>query len=153
MPGAIVLRSDEIRKQLCGVPSSQRLGPEGYTPEVTTRVYATLFDHARLALRSGHSAIVDAVFSDPAYREAAERLAVEARVPFVGCWLSAPEATLIARTERRRNDPSDADAAVVRLQQTQDIGSMTWHRLDASLPGDVVADRTISLLARELPEH
>ena len=153
VPGAIVVRSDEIRKRLCGVPFSQRLGPEGYTPEVTAHVYETLFDCARLALRSGHSAIVDAVFSDSACREAAERLAVEMRVPFVGCWLSAPEATLIARTERRRNDPSDADGAVVRQQQAQEIGSIAWHRLDASFPSDIVVDRAISVLRRELPER
>ena len=30
VPGAVVLRSDETRKRLCGVPLLQRLGPEGY---------------------------------------------------------------------------------------------------------------------------
>ena len=150
VPGAIVLRSDEIRKRLCAVPSSQRLGPEGYTPEVSARVYETLFDRARLALLAGHSVILDAVFSEPARRDAAGRLALEVSVPFVGCWLTAPEATLIARVERRRNDPSDADAAVVRQQQAQDIGSMTWHRLDASLSGDVLVNRALSLVRREL---
>src|SRR5690606_16109961 len=34
-PGAVVLRSDVIRKRLCGVPESARLGPEGYTAEVS----------------------------------------------------------------------------------------------------------------------
>ena len=30
-PGAVVIRSDEIRKRLCGVKPFDRLGPEGYT--------------------------------------------------------------------------------------------------------------------------
>lgn len=42
VPGAVVLRSDEIRKRLCGVPHLQRLGPEGYSAQVSERVYATL---------------------------------------------------------------------------------------------------------------
>ena len=42
VPGAVVLRSDEIRKQLCGVPLLEHLGPESYTADVSRRVYVTL---------------------------------------------------------------------------------------------------------------
>ena len=42
VPGAVVIRSDETRKQLCGVDPLQRLGPEGYTVDVTRQVYATI---------------------------------------------------------------------------------------------------------------
>src|SRR5207344_100429 len=31
VPGAVVLRSDELRKRLSGVPVGARLGPEGYS--------------------------------------------------------------------------------------------------------------------------
>ena len=40
----IVLRSDELRKELCGVAPLDRLGPEGYSPAVSEQVYATLAD-------------------------------------------------------------------------------------------------------------
>jgi len=40
---------------------------------------------------------------------------------------------LIARTEQRTNDPSDADASVIRLQHAQNTGNITWCRLDASV--------------------
>ena len=40
---------------------------------------------------------------------------------------------LIARTEQRKNDPSDADANVIRLQTTHDTGNLAWCRLDASV--------------------
>jgi hypothetical protein len=48
VPGAIVLRSDEIRKQICGVPSLTRLSPEAYTNEITNRVYETLTERMHL---------------------------------------------------------------------------------------------------------
>jgi len=53
-------------------------------------------------------------------------------VPFVGLWLEAPESVLIDRTVQRRNDASDADATVVRLQRARDTGHICWHRLDAT---------------------
>jgi aminoglycoside phosphotransferase family enzyme len=40
--------------------------------------------------------------------------------------------------ERRRNDASDADAAVIRLQHRQGAGTMTSHRVEASGSPDVV---------------
>jgi uncharacterized protein len=55
-------------------------------------------------------------------------------VPFIGWWLDAPEPLLIERTAQRRNDPSDADAAVVRMQRNQDMGDLSWHRINASVP-------------------
>jgi aminoglycoside phosphotransferase family enzyme/predicted kinase len=133
VPGAVVLRSDEIRKRLCGGPLLERLGPEGYSSDVSQRVYTTLADRAALVVRGGHSAVVDAVYARPADRQAIEGVAAAAAVPFIGLWLDAPESVLIARTEQRTNDPSDADATVVRLQQAQDTGAITWRRLDAAV--------------------
>jgi aminoglycoside phosphotransferase family enzyme/predicted kinase len=140
VPGAVVLRSDETRKRLCGVPLLRPLGPEGYSPEVSERVYASLAERAALVVRSGHSVIVDAVFVRPADRRAIEDVAAAASVPFIGLWLDAPERVLIERTVQRRNDPSDADAAVVRMQRTQDTGDLSWRRIDASVtPASVMA--------------
>jgi predicted kinase len=132
-PGAVVLRSDETRKRLCGAPLLERLGPDGYSPQVSQRVYTTLAERAARVIRGGHTAIIDAVYARPGDRESIEQVADAAAVPFIGLWLDAPEAVLIARTERRRNDPSDADAHVIRLQQTQDTGDIAWRRLDGSV--------------------
>ena len=55
--GAVVIRSDEVRKQLCGVPSLARLGPEGYTADISSRVYATMGARAELIVRSGRSVL------------------------------------------------------------------------------------------------
>jgi aminoglycoside phosphotransferase family enzyme/predicted kinase len=131
-PGAVVLRSDETRKQLSGVPVLEHLGPQGYSAEMSRRVYATAAERAARVLRAGQSVVVDAVFARPPDRDSIEQVAAAAGVPFIGVWLEAPESVLISRTEQRRHDASDADAAVVRLQRAQDTGPIQWCRIDAS---------------------
>jgi aminoglycoside phosphotransferase family enzyme/predicted kinase len=149
-PGAVVLRSDEIRKQLCAVPLLERLGPEGYSLKMSERVYATVAERAALTLRGGHSAIVDAVYARREDRHVIEGVAASASVPFAGLWLEAPESVLIARTAQRRNDPSDADANVIRMQSTQDTGEIGWCRIDASLSTASVLSSVTERLRQQL---
>ena len=89
---------------------------------------------AGIHLTHNPSVIIDAVHARPADRAAIERVARSASVPFVGLWLEAPESLLIERTGQRSNDPSDADAIVVRMQKNQDTGPVAWHRLDGTRP-------------------
>jgi aminoglycoside phosphotransferase family enzyme/predicted kinase len=139
VPGAIVLRSDEIRKRLCGVGALERLGPEGYTSEISGRVYVVLAEQARRAVLGGQTVVADAVHARPEERARIRRVANDLGVPFVGVWLSAPEATLVERTASRRLDVSDADEQIVRRQLAQDPGTIDWCRVDASgSPGDVL---------------
>jgi aminoglycoside phosphotransferase family enzyme/predicted kinase len=139
-PGAVVARSDEVRKWLCGVDLLAPLGTAGYAEEVTRRVYATVAERARAATLAGFAAIADAVYARAADRETIERAAAAGRVPFIGLWLDAPEAHLITRASRRVADASDADAAVIRRQLETGSGPLAWIRLDASRPPDEVAD-------------
>ena len=60
-PGALVVRSDLIRKTLLGVAPLTRLGPEGYTPAMTRHVYQTIAERALMALKAGHAVVADAV--------------------------------------------------------------------------------------------
>lgn len=150
VPGAVVIRSDEIRKWLCRVEPLHRLGPEGYTPDVSQRVYATVAEHADVLVRSGHAAIADAVFAHRSDRDTIERLAAAAGVPFVGLWLDTPESELIARSARRRFDASDADASVIRNQLAEGTGPIAWHRLDASSSPEDVLQRAILVLGERL---
>jgi uncharacterized protein len=150
VPGAVVLRSDEIRKQLCGVDLLTRVGPSGYRAEVTRRVYETLAERAAQTVRAGQSAIVDAVFARRGDRDAIEHVAAAAGVPFVGIWLDAPQATLVARTCRRKQDASDADAAVVHFQLAQGAGDIAWHRIPAAAAPAVVRERAARLLDARL---
>ena len=150
VPGAVVLRSDEIRKQLCGVDPLHRLGRDAYTADVTERVYTTLADRAAIVIRRGHAAIVDGVYARPAERAALERAAVAADVPFAGLWLEAPEAMLIARAKERQHDASDADEDVIRRQLKLETGTITWPRVDAATTADAVLHTASSVLRERL---
>jgi uncharacterized protein len=147
VPGATLLRTDEIRKRLCGVDVLTRLGPEGYAPDMSERVYATAAARASVIARAGQAAIVDAVFAGVTDRERIERAAADLSVPFVGVWLEAPAPVLTARVQHRRHDPSDADVEVVRAQLAQDPGPMRWHRVDASRPIEMCLRDVAAVLA------
>jgi predicted kinase len=106
-------------------------------------------ERAAAIVSGGHSAIVDAVYARPADRQAIEDVATAASVPFVGLWLEAPESVLIARTEQRRNDPSDADERVIRMQREQDVGKIGWHTIDAATSATSVLQRATELTAAD----
>ena len=132
-PGAVHLRSDEIRKRHFGVAPTARLPAEAYAPEVSAAVHATLFAQAATALAAGHSVVLDAVFLDPAMRAAAEAAAVAH--PFQGIWLEAPAGVLEARIAARSaegRDASDADLAVLARAAQVDPGPIGWARIDAA---------------------
>lgn len=130
-PGAVILRSDEIRKKLAGRPLLEALPPDAYTQESSTQVYACILDRARKALQAGHSVIADAVFARAAERDAIEAVARDLGAPFQGLWLSAPQEVLLSRVGARRNDASDANAAVVQQQSEYDTGNINWTSVDA----------------------
>jgi predicted kinase len=139
VPGAVVVRSDEVRKQLCGVGPLVRLGPESYTPRMSEQVYAEVLARAARVVRGGRAAVVDAVFVRPEVRAAVSRVAADAGVPFTGLWLDAPLETLLRRVGSRKGDTSDATAAVVRQQAAEDPGAIAWHRIDAEAGTETVA--------------
>lgn len=132
-PGAVHLRSDLERKSLFGVEETDRLPAHSYTPETSDRVYAILQRKARLALTSGHSIVVDAVYAMPEERSAIEALAAELGIPFQGLWMTAASEKMTARVTARHDDASDATPDVVLRQLTWDIGALSpaWMPLDA----------------------
>jgi uncharacterized protein len=131
-PGALHLGSDLERKALLGCEETRRLGPEGYTADVTARVYAVLCHKAQLTLRAGHSVIVDAVHARPEERSAVEEIAAKLSVRFTGLWLRAPSNELVSRVSERRNDPSDATPEIVQQQLAFDLGPITWIPIDTA---------------------
>lgn len=137
-PGAVVLRSDEVRKRLAGRKPTERLPPSAYTREAGEAVYDQLFVTARACLAAGRAVIVDAVFLKPEERTRIGALAAAAGAAFHGVWLEAPADTLRDRIAARYGDASDADARVLGLQLEQDPGPIAWlRRSDANAPGGV----------------
>lgn len=147
-PGAILLRSDEIRKRLHGVAPEDNLSEDAYRPAVTKQVFARMHEQARAVLNSGRSVILDATHMDPGQRQAVERLAADCGVPFAGLWFAAPPEVLIARVAKRSGDASDADAEVVRRQLKADLGDIQWRHIDAARPLDAVVAESRACLVR-----
>ncbi|HLT02723.1 MAG TPA: AAA family ATPase, partial [Geminicoccaceae bacterium] len=150
-PGAVILRSDVVRKRLFGVAAEERLPPEAYGKDTSRRVYDTLMRRAGTLVRAGHAAIVDAVFLDPDERADVERVAAEAGVRFQALWLTAPEDVLVRRVAARRGDASDATVDVLRQQLAADPGRLTWPALDVSGPPQEVAAQARRLLGSDRP--
>ena len=137
VPAAAVVRSDSLRKHLMGVSIHDRLGPEGYTPEMSRRTYQALYETCAALVAAGHSAVADAVFAKPGERAAIEAVAAQARVRFDGLWLEAPPDLAAARIRERKANVSDATPEVLTHQLTYDLGHISWPRIDSSPPKDV----------------
>jgi uncharacterized protein len=133
-PGALHARSDIERKRLAGVDATQHLPAEDYRRGVSAQVYNRLRLLAEVGLQASRCVILDATYRDARERAEVKRLAARLDVGFVGLWLEAPTEILTERVATRQGDASDATAAVVAAQAEQDVGRITWHRLDAGVP-------------------
>jgi aminoglycoside phosphotransferase family enzyme/predicted kinase len=142
-PGAIVLRSDVVRKRLLGREPTQRLPVDAYAPEITRQVHRRMAERAGTLLRAGRSVVCDAVYGDEVERWAVAGVAAGLEVLFRAFWLEVPEPALEARVAARTADASDADLAVVRRQRKLvRCATEGWRR--------VRADRSLDALVAEL---
>ncbi|MFN8061280.1 MAG: AAA family ATPase [Vicinamibacterales bacterium] len=147
-PGALVVRSDIVRKRLLGARDvTTRLDPSAYVPAVSSEVYRTLEARAAHILETGETVIVDAVFQREADRSAIEAVARSAGARFTGLWLDAQRDIVEARLSARHDDASDATVEVYRNQRGQDVGELTWARLDASTPTEAIVGEALRRLA------
>lgn len=131
-PGALVLRSDEIRKRLHHAPPEARLAPTAYADAANTATNAAVVEQARTAATSGHAVIVDATFLDPAMRRDLAAAIRQTGIPFLGIWLHAPLSVLEARIASRQGDASDATVSVLRQAAKNAPGAGDWLPVDAS---------------------
>jgi aminoglycoside phosphotransferase family enzyme/predicted kinase len=144
-PGALHLRTDEIRKRRAGVAPEARLPPSAYAESESLAVHAAMFAAAREALGAGHSVVLDAAFLDPAHRGTAEEVARAAGVRFDGFWLQAPLGVLRARVAARRDDASDATEEVLLRASLVDPGPISWQILDAAGEAEAPARAALAL--------
>lgn len=131
-PGAVVLRTDVLRKQLFKVSEMDRLPDGAYRSDVTRQVYETLARRAVRALSQGHSVVADAVFAHEAERAAIRDAARRLNVRFAGLFLATDLATRLRRVGSRQKDASDATPEIAGLQEKYDIGAVDWVVVDAS---------------------
>jgi aminoglycoside phosphotransferase family enzyme/predicted kinase len=146
MPGAVLLRTDIVRKRLFGAAPTERLPSRAYRTSVSRRVFATIAARARVLLAAGRTVIADGVYGEPSHRAAIEGVAAQSGVPFRAVWLEAPRATLEARVGARTGDASDADPVVVRRQVGGiDLAAVAWPR--------IAADRPLAEVAADVRQH
>jgi len=138
-PGAVVVRTDVVRKQLWGADELMRLPPAAYDEEFTARVYRTMAERAAAVLNAGHSVIFDAVMGQASQRADIEELAQHHAAHFHGLWLDAPTDILARRIVARRDDASDATVDVLRAQRENIETPDRWTVIDADAPPADVA--------------
>lgn len=139
-PGAVVLRSDEIRKRMFDAVPEDRLGADAYLQAASRTMYSRMGADAAAALDAGWPVVADATFMAAHDRDAIQTVARNASVPFTGIWLDAPADVLRARVAGRVNDASDADVAILDRQLDAKPGTITWTTIDASGDQASVAD-------------
>jgi aminoglycoside phosphotransferase family enzyme/predicted kinase len=146
-PGAVIIRSDVVRKHLFGVAETTALPESAYCADVTARIYERLSDIAQRVLAQGCSVVIDAAYLQEAERTEIARLAENCRIRFAGLFLTADLATRLARIEQRRDDASDATRNVAIKQETFEIGAIDWRIIDASGSPEQSLSRARSCLA------
>jgi hypothetical protein len=147
-PGAIILRSDVMRKMIFHVKETEQLPSPAYQLATAVAVYQILADRAARILEQGCSVIVDAVFAHEFERSAIRRAAEGADCIFVDIFLTADLETRIKRVGRRSGDASDATPEIAARLETYDLGPLDWTVVDASGPPERTFKRRTALLAQ-----
>ena len=149
-PGAVILRSDEIRKRRFGVAPEQRLPAAGYTAAVSRGVFGEISAAAAVIAAGGHAVVADATFMDSGHR--AGIAAAAGTLPFLGAWLDVPMEELERRVAARTGDASDADLGVLRSAARAGIGAGigagSWLAVDGADTATSAADILATLATR-----
>jgi predicted kinase len=122
---AFHLSSDSIRKQLLGIPVSQRrfagYGKGIYKGNIGKKTYDELMRRAQVFLSGGYSVIMDATFLREDSRNRARDAAARVRVPALFVFADCPERIVKSRLRRRamENSFSDANLDVYRAMKSR----------------------------------
>jgi aminoglycoside phosphotransferase family enzyme/predicted kinase len=155
--GAIVVRTDAVRKRLAGVPLTEHepagFGEGRYTADMGRRTYAEALRLAAETLEAGWPALVDGAFSSAALRDEARRLAARHGVPFTLLWCDAPDAVLAERLRRREEDVREVSDARLPLLARHRAGyEPPEHdpdavRVDTTEPTEATVERLLRRLS------
>ena len=122
---ARILRTDEIRKEMAGIPQNEKryeeFGDGIYDKEMGEKTYLEVIRRARDCLSGGRSCIMDATFSERKYRDLAFDLAGELEIPFLIVECTCPEEVVIERiNSRMEGGKSISDATISIYQKMKD---------------------------------
>jgi len=106
--GAIVIRTDAVRKRLVGLPlrehAAHGFGEGLYTDDMGRRTYAEAFRVAEEVLAAGWPVLLDGSFSNATERRGAQEMADRLVVPHTVLWCDAPDEVVAGRLRRRADD-------------------------------------------------
>jgi predicted kinase len=126
--GATVIRSDEVRKELAGIPTDRAavaaFGEGIYGAGATSETYREMARRACVALARGEHVVLDASFISEHERIEARNVAESTHADLVELRCTAPAEVAAARLDRRLaagTDASDATPAVAaRMAEVAD---------------------------------
>jgi predicted kinase len=111
LTGAVLLRTDEIRKLIFKTPE--------YTKEEKEKVYDALFRTAESLLRLGKDVILDATFYKESLRKEALSFVKKAGAPYKIVEVVCDEKLMPVIMKKRKREFSDADYDVYRKVKAQ----------------------------------
>lgn len=126
-------------------PEARANAPFGegiYSPSISTRTYETLLDRAKVALELGETVILDASWTDDAWRARARGLAYDARADLTELRCDAPVEVAAGRIRKRMarstsdgsyvRDPSDATPEIAAALAEKEAPWPSSTRIDTS---------------------
>jgi aminoglycoside phosphotransferase family enzyme/predicted kinase len=156
--GAIVVRTDAVRKRLAGLALGERrqvgFGEGLYGPDMAARTYAEAMSVAARMLDAGWPVIVDGAFSSAGQRDRAREAATRAGIDFAVLWCDAPDPVLAERLRRRARDPEEVSDAGVdllpehRARYKPPDSESAVIRVDTTAGADRAAEKAVAELCR-----
>jgi len=118
-----VIRSDRQRKELAGVPLTQRSGPAErkrlYSQKMTGKTYNTLKNHAIKRAKQGQSSLLDATYGKKELRYDLQKSLYSHGIPYCFAELSVSKEKIKKRLRERESSP----------QQISDARIEDFHKL------------------------
>ena len=156
--GGVQIRSDVERKRLHGIAATAKSGSpvaDGiYSKQAFADTYARLQDIARMALRSGSPAIVDATFIKQNQRELFSRLAEKLQVQLTILDFPLSKETLRRRIKQRiLGKTADASEATLEVLDYQLKHEDPLTRVEERFAIRVSPDTTAETIAASLPNQ
>jgi hypothetical protein len=157
---AVVVRSDEVRKELFGLAPLARPSGEAkealYASSASQRTYAEVLRRGLEAARAGRVAFLDATYLLARARRAVIDAASEAGVPWLVVDLETPPDEVrrrLAERAARGDDASDADLGVYeqQLAEAEPLSAEERVRTLVARPGDDPSILLTSLAEAALP--
>jgi predicted kinase len=154
--GAVVLRTDVLRKERAGLDPGQSaaagFGEGIYSAESTAATYDELRARARHELERVCTVILDASWSDDEQRASARQVAFETHSDLVELRCIAPPAVTEARIRaraRRGGDPSDADSATAAAMAAVADAWPTATEIDTTAARDEIRTAALAVFDRQ----